>query len=121
MQDIQERDISKYDVTSQIFKALGHPARLMIVDRLARGEHSVGQLTELVGSDMSTVSKHLSVLKSVGVVGCRRWGTQNLYRLEMLCVGGFIRCVEESLHGQARGLLQRLGPLGAVSGDADGK
>lgn len=121
MQKIKKPDIAGYEAKSQIFKALGHPARLMIVDRLAKGEHSVGQLTEMVGSDISTVSKHLLVLKSVGVVGCRRMGTQNFYRLEMRCVSGFIGCVEESLYGQARSLLQHLGPVGSTTGGENGE
>ncbi len=48
----------------RVIKALAHPSRLLIIDNLAEHEHSVGDLTSLIGSDMSTVSKHLSVLKN---------------------------------------------------------
>jgi DNA-binding transcriptional ArsR family regulator len=53
-----------YAAGAQVFKALAHPSRLLIVDELMQSERCVCELTELVGSDMSTVSKHLSVLKS---------------------------------------------------------
>jgi len=43
-----------------VLKALANESRLMIVDRLSRGECSVGELIDLVGLDQSTVSKHLA-------------------------------------------------------------
>ena len=52
---------------AEIFKALGHPARLTMVTALGTEERCVCDLQELVGSDMSTVSKHLAVLRAVGV------------------------------------------------------
>ncbi len=80
-----------------IFKALGHPARLKMVAALAAGEQCVCELTELVGLDMSTVSKHLSVLKGCGVVSGRKKGTWMYYRLELSCVPGFLECVHAFL------------------------
>ena len=54
---------------NQIFKALAHPARLMIVDELTEhDERCVCELSDLVGSDLSTVSRHLSVLRGAGIV-----------------------------------------------------
>ena len=49
-----------------IFKALGHPARLQVVNQLAQGERCVFDLVELTGLGWSTVSRHLTVLKAVG-------------------------------------------------------
>ncbi len=46
---------------TQVMKALAHPSRLLMVDALAAGELCVCDLQELVGGDMSTVSKHLSL------------------------------------------------------------
>ena len=51
-----------------VFKALGHPARLQVVTELADGERCVCDLVELTGLGWSTVSRHLSVLKSAGVI-----------------------------------------------------
>jgi ArsR family transcriptional regulator len=78
---------------ADIFKALGHPSRLMMVEYLCQGERCVCELQALVGSDMSTVSKHLAVLKEAGVVQDERRGTNIYYRLRMTCVPGFLHCV----------------------------
>lgn len=83
---------------AQVFKALGHPARLTMVAALASGERCVCELTQLVGLDVSTVSKHLAVLKGCGVVSGRREGTWMHYRLEMACVPSFLRCMQTFLH-----------------------
>lgn len=53
---------------ARIFKALGHPSRLLIADALRSGEKCVGDLQALVGGDISTVSRHLSVLREAGIV-----------------------------------------------------
>jgi DNA-binding transcriptional ArsR family regulator len=57
-----------YKMKAQVAKALAHESRLMIVDALYEGDMCVSELTELVGADQSTVSKHLSVLKNAGIV-----------------------------------------------------
>src|SRR4030065_326438 len=49
-------------------KAMGHPTRLFIIEELHKAERCVNELTEMIGSDVSTVSKHLSVLKNAGLV-----------------------------------------------------
>ena len=53
---------------ARIFKALGHPSRLLMVDALREGEKCVCDLQALVGDDMATISKHLAVLREAGVV-----------------------------------------------------
>jgi ArsR family transcriptional regulator len=57
-----------YKMKAQVAKALAHESRLMIIDALQERDMCVSELTELVGSDQSTVSKHLSVLKNAGIV-----------------------------------------------------
>jgi ArsR family transcriptional regulator len=95
------KSLARYEARSQVFKALAHPSRLLIVDELTKAERCVCELTALVGSDMSTVSKHLSVLRAAGVVEDERRGAQIWYRLRMKCVTGFFRCVESELQRQA--------------------
>ena len=75
-----------------IFKALGHESRLLMVRRLFHGECTVGELTALVGLDTSTVSKHLAVLRSNGIVDDRKHGSNVYYRLLTPCVVGFLEC-----------------------------
>jgi len=84
----------KYQRRARVIKALAHPSRLLIVDKLAEHEHSVGELTALVGSDMSTVSKHLSVLKNVGVVQDEKRGASIYYSLRISCILNFFKCAD---------------------------
>ncbi len=84
----------EYEKRARVIKALGHPSRLMMVDALVDGEMCVCDLQGLVGSDMSTVSKHLSVLKAAGVVIDRKQGLQVFYRLRVPCITQFFGCVE---------------------------
>jgi len=86
----RSRDLFKQQ--ARILKALANESRLMIVDRLSRGDCSAGELTELVGSDQSTVSKHLAVLRSHGIVEDRRDGNVVYYRLLTPCVTNFFSC-----------------------------
>ena len=82
---------------AEIFKALGHSARLAMVIALGKGERCVCELQELVGSDMSTVSKHLTVLRSVGLVAADKRGKQVFYSLKIPCTLGFVDCVDRAL------------------------
>ena len=75
-----------YEERAEILKALGHPSRLMMVDELSRGERCVCELTELVGADMSTVSRHLSVLREAGLVDSEKRGLKVFYRLACPCI-----------------------------------
>ena len=80
-----------------VFKALGHPSRLFIVDELSRGERCVCELTAMVGADVSTVSKHLSVLKACGLVDDERRGAKVFYRLRVPCVITSFSCIDAVL------------------------
>ncbi|MFB3853884.1 MAG: ArsR/SmtB family transcription factor [Vicinamibacterales bacterium] len=82
---------------ARVLKALANESRLRIVDRLSRGEASVGHLTEIVGSDISTVSRHLGVLRLHGIVDDRRDGNVVYYRLLMPCVCNFFTCATQVL------------------------
>lgn len=82
------------EARARILKALAHPSRIFIVDKLQNGPKSVNELARLVGSDVSTVSRHLSVLKSVGVLIDRRDGVMTYYSLACPCVRSFFEGVE---------------------------
>lgn len=83
-----------YEHKARIIKAMAHPSRLMIIDALADGERCVCELREIVGSDISTVSKHLSVMRAAGIVSSRKDGLQVYYRLQVPCILGFFGCVD---------------------------
>ncbi len=94
---------ARYQTRAKIIKALAHPTRLFIVDELARaGERCVCELTEMVGADMSTVSKHLAILKQAGLVEDRKHGSAVYYRLRVKCITNFFQCVESVLKCNAK-------------------
>ena len=89
------KERAKYEARAKIMKALAHPARLLIVDVLAsEGERCVCDLTELVGSDMSTVSRHLAQLKEAGIVEDDKRGQMVFYKLRVKCLTGLFNCIE---------------------------
>jgi len=85
----------RYEAKARIMKALAHPTRLFIVDELSKGERCVCELRDMVGADISTVSKHLALLKSAGILVDDKRGLQVFYRLETPCVLGFFDCIDE--------------------------
>jgi DNA-binding transcriptional ArsR family regulator len=94
---------TKYDARARIIKAMAHPTRLFIVDELARSEERcVCELTEMVGVDMSTVSRHLAMLKNAGIVEDEKRGAAVYYRLRCPCVKDFFDCVETVLRRNAK-------------------
>lgn len=93
---------AKFDLRATIIKAMAHPTRLFIIDVLSRQEQCVCELTEMIGADTSTVSKHLSILKNAGIVQDEKRGTQVYYQLRCPCVLSFIGCVEEVIQRNAR-------------------
>jgi DNA-binding transcriptional ArsR family regulator len=66
--------------TSDAFNAVAEPRRREILDYLAMGERPVGELVTKLGLEQPSVSKHLRVLRNVGLVRVRRHGRQMLYR-----------------------------------------
>ena len=88
---------AQYEARAKIIKALAHPSRLFIVEELKKKARSVGELAEMIGSDQSTISKHLSIMKLEGLLFDERHGTTILYHLKCPCILNFIGCVEEVL------------------------
>ena len=92
---------ARFEARAGVIKAMAHPTRLFIVDELSRGERCVCDLTEMIGADISTVSRHLSVLKGAGIVKDEKRGSQVYYRLRVPCVLKFFECVESVLKSHA--------------------
>ncbi|MBW6511298.1 MAG: metalloregulator ArsR/SmtB family transcription factor [Desulfuromonadaceae bacterium] len=87
---------------ARVLKAMAHPTRLFIIEELEKEERCVCDLTEQIGADVSTVSKHLSVLKKAGIVIDDKRGNQVFYRLRVPCILNFFGCVESVLESSAR-------------------
>jgi ArsR family transcriptional regulator, virulence genes transcriptional regulator len=74
-------DAERFRLHAEICKVLTDPKRLMLLDALRDGEHSVGDLAAAIGSSLPNASQHLAVLRGAGLVDARRTGTVVLYRL----------------------------------------
>lgn len=69
------------EVKAELFKALGHPARIRVLEVLSEGEHSVGEMQPLVGIESSHLSQQLGVLRRAGLVTTRKDGASVIYSL----------------------------------------
>jgi ArsR family transcriptional regulator len=85
-----------------VIKALAHPSRLAIAEALQQGERCVCELTDLVGADMSTVSKHLTVMREAGLLEMEKRGLNVFYRLRCPCLMNFFDCVDGLVPATAR-------------------
>ena len=100
------------DARARVLKAMAHPSRLFILEELEKGEQCVCDLTAMIGADVSTVSKHLAVLRQAGIVADDKRGNQVFYRLRVPCILNFFGCVESVLESQARTQAACLGTRG---------
>jgi ArsR family transcriptional regulator len=99
---VKAREKARYEARARIIKSMAHPTRLFIVEELSHQERCVCELTEMIGADVSTVSKHLSVLREAGIVKDEKRGSQVFYSLIVPCVLNFFSCVEAVLDSKAR-------------------
>jgi len=90
----------KYEANAAVIKALAHPSRLCIIEELKGGEQCVCKLTEVIGQDISTVSRHLSVLKNAGIVSDEKRANQVFYSLRTPCILDFLGCIEAVINGE---------------------
>jgi ArsR family transcriptional regulator len=91
-----------------ILKALAHPSRLLIVEKLSEKPFCVCELTAMIGADTSTVSKHLSILRNAGIISDRKQGTSVYYSLEAPCLTRLLDCVESVIEQNLRRQLSYL-------------
>jgi len=94
---------ARYEARARIVKAMAHASRLFIVDELSKnGEKCVCELTEMIGADTSTVSRHLSVLKGAGLLRDAKRGQMVYYSLCVKCVLSFFDCIESVMECNAK-------------------
>ena len=101
-----------------VFKALGHPTRVFIVEKLREEERCVCELSAMIGADMSTVSRHLSILKAAGVVRDRKQGTTVYYSLACDCLAQMLAGVENIIEMRLR---SQSAALGWTHGSSSGR
>jgi ArsR family transcriptional regulator len=79
---------------SSVVKAMAHPTRLLFMELLLDGEKCVCELTDAAGCDITTVSKHLAVMKKAGLLACEKRGLQVFYQIACPCFVEFFRCID---------------------------
>src|SRR5215207_4585244 len=109
--------------TADAFNAVAEPRRRQILDALAGGERPVNELVRVLGIAQPQVSKHLRVLREVGVVDVREHGRQRLYRLN----GRALKPIHDWVRAYEQTWAERFGQMDVVledlkqkeQGDAD--
>lgn len=86
-----------YEIKAELFKALGHPARIRILELLANDEVGVSTLLTETGMEASHLSQHLAVLRRAGVVSSRREGNAVYYRTAHRSVDDLLASAREFL------------------------
>lgn len=102
---MNNQDMTRYEEAARMLKVLGHPMRLAMVEALRNHPWCVCKLAADLGLNKSAASKHLSLLKSVGVVEMVREGTQVNCTLAMPCVFDMMRCARfftDDVHQQSK-------------------
>jgi ArsR family transcriptional regulator len=94
---MNDKTRKRYEARARVAKAMAHPSRLLMLDLLQKRALCVGELTEAVGAAQSTVSKHLAILREVGLVDVRKEGSLSYYRVSCGCLDGFFSCIETVL------------------------
>jgi DNA-binding transcriptional ArsR family regulator len=103
--------------TADAFNAVAEPRRRQILDMLAHGERSVNDLVALLGLAQPQVSKHLRVLREVGLVDVRDDGRQRLYRLN----GRALKPIHDWVRTYERTWNERLDALDDLLEDVKGE
>jgi ArsR family transcriptional regulator len=96
---------------ARFFKALAHPIRILIVERLVERGHSVQELQVLLGLDQSSVSQHLAVLRANHVVAARKAGVTVRYALRDPLVGDLLAVARRIFSNQLVGTQDMLREL----------
>lgn len=86
---------NKYEKRCSIFKALSHPLRLFIVDLLREKERCVCEITDNTELHISTISKHLTILKNSGIISFRKENNKVFYKLVYNCISDINLCLEK--------------------------
>jgi ArsR family transcriptional regulator len=97
-----DREKLRLRMKAEIFKAIGQPIRLKIIEILHEHELPVGQIAYQVGTDASTVSKHLSLLRKLGIVVDRKEGGKIFYQTTVHQLVDYLKCFDGTV-------LKRLG------------
>ena len=89
---MDEQDKARLELSAELFKAIGHPMRLAMLEKLEVQPWCVCEIAESLGLNKSIASKHLSQLYDVGLLAMEKRGTQVIYTLAAPCLVDMARC-----------------------------
>jgi DNA-binding transcriptional ArsR family regulator len=102
MRKLDEQTKRRLEAQARVIKALAQPTRLFLIEELCREERCVCELAEMVGADVSTVSKHLTLLREAGIVASDKRGKRVFYRMQVGCALDFTSCASAVLEETSR-------------------
>lgn len=120
--DVREDPV--YRLKAQLFRTLGHPARLSLLELLGTGERTVGDLQSALRLDSSSASQHLSALRRQGLLDSRKVGTSVHCRVKDPRTLGLLAIAQEILVANledSRNVLSDLGGQATKDPDAPGR
>jgi len=95
----------RFELRAHMFKALAHPVRIQMLEKLKEKPWCVCELAQEVGIDKSVASKHLSQLKEAGLINDEKRGTLVEYRLTAPCVLDLADCAEGAVLANRKRML----------------
>lgn len=85
------------ELKAELFRALSHPARIRILETLANGERSVGEMQPEIGIELSHLSQQLGVLRRAGLVAGRKEGQSVYYSVKQPLMTDLLKVAKELL------------------------
>jgi ArsR family transcriptional regulator len=105
------------EIKADLFRALSHPARIRILEVLADGERSVGDIAPLVGIESSHLSQQLAVLRRAGLVSTRKEASSVFYAIRDPATVELLVVAKRILINSLAGSTQLLAGLRSVAAD----
>jgi ArsR family transcriptional regulator, arsenate/arsenite/antimonite-responsive transcriptional repressor len=94
---MDKKEERRYTLRADMFKALSHPMRILMLEKLRDRTWCVCELAAELGLEKSVASKHLSQLREVGLIDDEKHGTLVEYRLIAPCILDMATCAEKTI------------------------
>ena len=92
---MKQEIIDRYQKEASVFSALAHPTRLFVLHKIINASHSVTELAQMAGIDISTMSKHLDLLKRYNIIRGEKDKNAVYYKLSIPCLFDFMKCAKQ--------------------------
>ena len=92
---MKQEIIDRYQREASVFAALAHPTRLFVLHQMKNASHSVTELAQMAGIDISTMSKHLDLLKRYNIIRGEKDKSAVYYKLSIPCLLDFMKCAKQ--------------------------